>query len=285
MGTEHTLYLSSSGSKNLFPENTCSKFINRLSTLIILDSNTNYEVGLVSDLYPDRYYAIIAGDDTYNIFIYTVQMNNKISKLEVKLNKNVMAGNMKKIIKIVNDNLVQYLKSVGYYDFFSFYFFKDDEVLIKWNEEEEKSEFVFKFGDNEDSGVETDVQEIYVKMNEGLAYILGFRSDTDYTIYSKTDNFGNILSSIPPSPKCGLDYICLYTDIIHPTNFGGQLVNILDCFTHDNGGNKGIHSTVYKPLNTHVIDEISMIITDQNGRKIHFTDDSTLTCLLHIRPG
>ena len=40
----------------------------------------------------------------------------------------------------------------------------------------------------------------------------------------------------------------LYTDIIQPTNFGNQLVNILDCFTLDNGGNKGIHNTLCKPL-------------------------------------
>ena len=75
-----------------------------------------------------------------------------------------------------------------------------------------------------------------------------------------------------------------YTDIIHPTNFGNQLVNISDCFTLDNGGNKGIHNTQYKPLKNSYIDQISIIITGQNGRVINFKEESTLTCVLHIRP-
>ena len=40
----------------------------------------------------------------------------------------------------------------------------------------------------------------------------------------------------------------LYADVIQPRNFGSQLVTILDCFTLDNGGNKGIHNTLYKYL-------------------------------------
>ena len=76
----------------------------------------------------------------------------------------------------------------------------------------------------------------------------------------------------------------LYTDVIQPSNFGSQLDNILDCFTLDNGGNKGIHNTLYKPLkNSYIlVDQISIIISDQNGRKINFKEDSTLTCVLHI---
>ena len=87
-----------------------------------------------------------------------------------------------------------------------------------------------------------------------------------------------------PSPCCGVDYIYLYTDIIQPINFGGQLVNVLDCFTLQNGGNKGIHNSVYKTLNTQFIDQISIFISDQKGQHIHFLEDTTLTCVLHIRP-
>ena len=92
------------------------------------------------------------------------------------------------------------------------------------------------------------------------------------------------VSSIPINEKLGVDYMYLYTDIIQPSNFGSQLVNILDCFTLDNGGNKGIHNTLYKPLKNSYIDQISIIISDQNGKKINFKEDSTLTCVLHIRP-
>lgn len=84
--------------------------------------------------------------------------------------------------------------------------------------------------------------------------------------------------------NCGVDYMYVYTDIVQPTVFGGELVNILDCFTLESGKGKGIHNTVYKALNTNILEQISIIITDQNGRRIHFNNGSSVTCVLHIRP-
>ena len=81
-----------------------------------------------------------------------------------------------------------------------------------------------------------------------------------------------------------MDYIYLYTDIIQPSNFGGQLVNILDCFSLQNGGNRGIHNSIYKPLNTSFIDQVSIIVTDQKARPIYFVEDATVACVIHIRP-
>ena len=44
----------------------------------------------------------------------------------------------------------------------------------------------------------------------------------------------------------------------------------------DNGGNKGIHNTLYRPLKNSYIDQISITISDQNGGKINFKEDSNL---------
>ena len=279
MAGEHIIYLSSSDSCNLFTENNPGRFINRLATPIVLDSNIDYEIGLVSILYPDQYYAIQANQDDYNILIHTTQEGHeKRNSFTVKINKNILAGEMRKIIKVINRNLIDYLK-VHYYDFFPLII--GDRSVIKWNEMEDRAEILFNQGSNDST---TDIKEINLQMGNGLAEILGFRGDTEYTIFSVNEGFKNMLSNIPPSPRCGVDYIYLYTDIIQPTRFGGQLLNILDCFTLQNVGNKGVHNCIYKPINTNFIDQISIIITDQRGRFIYFRDDATITLALHLRP-
>ena len=111
MAGEHIIYLSSSDSCNLFTENNPGRFINRLATPIVLDSNIDYEIGLVSILYPDQYYAIQANQDEYNILIHTTQEGHeKRNSFTVKINKNILAGEMRKIIKVINRNLIDYLK-------------------------------------------------------------------------------------------------------------------------------------------------------------------------------
>ena len=107
-------------------------------------------------------------------------------------------------------------------------------------------------------------------LGEGLANVLGFQSNTMYSIHGDDHEMVSNISSTPINEKLGGDYMYLYTDIIQPSNFGSQLVNILDCFILDKGGNKGIHNTLYKPLKNSYIDQISIIISDQNGRKINF---------------
>ena len=132
--------------------------------------------------------------------------------------------------------------------------------------------------------ITNDIISISLKLNEGLASLLGYKSDVQYSIYNQQQEPDIHKSSKPPSPRCGVDYIYLYTDIIQPSNFGGQLVNILDCFSLQNGGNKGIHNSIYKPLNTNILDQISIIVRDQKGRPIRFVEDSTIMCVIHVRP-
>ena len=280
MASDHTIYLTSSGSRRHFTKNRPARFTNRLSSPIILDSKIDYEVGLISILYPDQYYAITANNDDYAINIYTSKTDGEKERHKVEMKYDMLAGDIKKIIKNVNNNLVQFLK-VYYYDFFPHLF--KDETIIRWNDDEERTEIMFNRGDIEEEVV-CDIKKINIRIKKELASILGFRNDTLYTVFSKDEDVGNTMSSFSPSSKCGVDYIYLYTDIIHPTNFGGKLVNILDCFSLENGGNKGIHNCIYKPLNTNFIDEISIITTDQEGRAIRFREGSTITCVLHIRP-
>ena len=283
MTGDHIIYLTSSGSRDLFQENNPAKFINKLSSPIILDSNTEYEVGLISILYPDQYYAVVANDPAYNIEIIAVKdMGVRVqSELVMKIPKNILAGDIKTIIEIINELFLGYVQSFSR-SYFP-YLFSENEGVFRWNEDERNIEIIRKHGDLREIAAGRFV-DISLRFKSGLATIFGFKNDHLYNIYNVHGIVENHKSSFPPSPRCGVDYIYLYTDVIQPTNFGGQLVNILDCFTLQNGGNKGIHNCIYKPLNTSFIDQISIFITDQKGRSIQFAEGSTLTCALHIRP-
>ena len=128
-----------------------------------------------------------------------------------------------------------------------------------------------------------EVNKISMKMSGEVNKILGFHSDMEYKIYGEKKQH-EILATNMYIPSGGLDYIYVYCDIIHPSPFGNQIVNILDCFTFQNGFNKGIHNAIYKSVRNKFIDEIAIIVTDQEGRGIHFCEGTSITCVLHIRP-
>ena len=281
MASDHIIYLTSTGNLDIFPDNRPANFINRLPTPIVLENNIEYEVGLVSILYPDQYYGVLSNNEYYDMTVYTYQDNIGISSLTIKIYQNILAGNLEKMVKIVNNNLLSHLKV--YYDTkFKFLFTRNK--IIQWNEDETRVE-INCINKLHNKDIIKDVQKVTLKINGGLANILGFNKNVEYMLFNNKKG-NNIVhkSSINPSVRCGVDYIYLYTDIVQPCNFGGQLVNILDCFSLQNGGSRGIHNSIYKPLNTHFLDQISIKVRDQHARPISFVEESTLTCVIHVRP-
>ena len=232
-------------------------------------------------LYPDQYYAIQEKDENFNIQLYTHQKKIGRTTLTVKMHKDILAGNMKKIVKLVNENILEYMK-IHFFDIFP-HLFEKEHKIFRWNEDERRVEIRSKKSSS-NLNVTKDIINITIQLNPGLADLFGFSTHSHYNIYSQRRLSTIIKSSMPPSPRCGVDYIYLYTDIIQPSNFGGQLVNILDCFSLQNGGNKGIHNSIYKPLNTTFIDQISIVVRDQKARPINFIEGSTILCVIHVRP-
>ena len=281
MGDEYTVYLTSIGCMDIYPANTPCEFVNRLSTPIILSNDHEYEVGLVSIMYPIDYYAILSNDDEFRIFLHTRYHNNNdeevIHEYTYKPNINVIAGDMQKLVTVLNDDITSELKI--YFGDRIAKFVKRGRIL-KWDDTQKKIALQYVKGESFRKG---EVKTIHMRFSGKAAHLLRFRIDTEYIIYGK-DKANGSLSSTFPSENCGVDYIYIYSDIIHPSPFAGKLVNILDCFHIDNGRNKGMHNTLYKTINTKILDQISIIITDQNGRKISFSENSSITCVLHIRP-
>ena len=280
MAEEYTVYLTSMGCMDVYPANSPCRFINRLSTPIILSNDCEYEVGLVSVMYPIQYYAILSNDDEFRIFFHTMYHNSNdeevIHEYTYNPNINVIAGDMQKLVTVLNDDLIRELKI--YFGDRIAKFIKRSR-LFRWDDTQKKIALQYVKGDSFKKG---EVQTIHIGFSGKAASLLGFRSDTEYIIYGKNKANGSVSFTFP-SENCGVDYLYIYSDIIHPSPFAGRLVNILDCFHVDNGRNKGMHNTLYKTINTKILDQISIIITDQNGRKINFSENSSVTCVLHIR--
>ena len=59
MERDHNIYLTSTANLDIFPNNNPCRFINCLAAPITLDPNYDYEISLVSILYPNEYYAIV----------------------------------------------------------------------------------------------------------------------------------------------------------------------------------------------------------------------------------
>ena len=111
MASDHILYLTSTGNLNIFPRNRSTNFVNRLSTPIVLESNTEYEVGLVSILYPDRYYGILGNNEKYSITVFTKQDNVGETSIKVLFQNHILAGDIENMVKIANSCLTNYLKA------------------------------------------------------------------------------------------------------------------------------------------------------------------------------
>ena len=71
MEREHTIYLTNAGSNDIYPDNRPYRFSNRLATPISLDPKFEYEIGLVSILYPLEYYALLKYQETNTITFYS----------------------------------------------------------------------------------------------------------------------------------------------------------------------------------------------------------------------
>ena len=280
MEREHTIYLSSAGCLDIYPNNNPTNFINRLALPITLDPKIEYEIGLVSILYPNEYYGLVGNQSTNSLSFYSkIKGMDEYKIFDYTIQSNILAGDMENMVKMINDEIK--LRLSIYYDRKYTTVFPKDNVFF-WNEIEGKVGIYYNKC-TKSKLRRGDLEHVRVRLNEGLGNILGFRPNTQYSIYDKMIKDSS-LSDTPVNSKCGVDYIYIYTDIIQPTNFGGQLVNILDCFSLDNGGNKGVYNSLYKSLNTSYIDQVAIIITDQKGRNIAFRENTNLTCVLHIRP-
>ena len=105
MEREHTIYLSSTGSLDIYPDDKPCRFTNRLATPIILDANNDCEIGLVSTLYPS--YALLAYKEKSNIIFYTEVkgFDEEHTKYTYTVKSNIPAGDMGNLLFSLNKEI------------------------------------------------------------------------------------------------------------------------------------------------------------------------------------
>lgn len=303
--TDNTyLYISSIASGDTFPGNTSSEFENRILP-IQLNPNREYEIALSNILFPKYFYSIRTGDKSCGVEFYARVMQSDFEDYEYNLytyipERNMISNfnekNIISLVKGINNQIMRELQVIlgdSYKNFFPFseiiYFDTDlDRVVV--------NELIISPNKN------LLYTDIIIKFAPHIAFILGFQTDYRYTIFFQT--FGDevsvpsdasndlkieplkLIAPRPSRPDAGNDYLYIYSDVISPTRFGNQIVNILDAIPlpHD-VTSKGVNPIMYKPVATSSnIQSIAIKITNQNGKPIYFEEGHSVTCVLHIRP-
>ena len=115
MEREDTIYLTSTGNLDIFPNNNPCRFINRLAAPITLDPNYDYEIGLVSIVYLNEYYAVVGNQYKNKLTFFTkFHEISKIQKYSYTLKNSILAGDIEKLIYSINNEVK--LRLMAYYD-------------------------------------------------------------------------------------------------------------------------------------------------------------------------
>ena len=122
-----------------------------------------------------------------------------------------------------------------------------------------------------------------------MAAILGFIPNQIYDIFVTDESEHYALKQIRgdfvPDPHADVDYLHLYCDAIQSTRFASQMTNILATLPYAGSNNYySVLKPIYKKLSKNAIDTISILVTDQYGRKVLFEQHRSATVVLHIRP-
>ena len=297
------LYLSSLAGGTAYPKNTTTDFENRILP-IHLDPNRDYEVGLCNILFPKYFYCIMEGDPNSSISFHgrlsfygrSRHSNFSISEYnlytylpERNLVSNFADKNIAAISKAINGQMVRELQTI-LNESYEVYF--PHSEIIYYDQDLARVVVNNAIVSPNSNLVYTDIS---IKFASHIACILGFDSSIRYTVYMQ--RFGeesSTPSSLPvklfvqyiPRADAGNDYMYVYSDIISPSRFGNQIVNILDVIPlPGDASSKGANPITYKPVALSSIQSVAIKITNQRGKPINFEDGgNSVTCVLHIRP-
>ena len=305
------LYVSSIANHRTFPENTASNFENRILP-IILDPNREYEVGLSNILFPKFFYCLRENDPDCGIQFHARIKQSDFDDYEYNFynylpERNIVSNfksayNIMSIIASVNHQMMKELRRIVDETYLQYFPYSE---IIYYDPRLERAVINSLIVGPEEERLYSD---IFLQFSPHMALVLGFDSGYRYSVFHQGK--GEESSSPPPSTvpldsdaafdppparkiiaphsvraDSGHDYLYVYSDIISPTRFGNQIVNILDAIPlpHD-ATSKGVNPIMYKPVNVSTIQSVAIKITNQNGNPIYFEDGHSVTCVLHIRP-
>ena len=277
---DEIIYLTSLGSTDIYPENRPTAFTNELPSPLVLDPNKNYEVGLLSMLCPEKFPVIVKGNSSYSIKVTVTSPQSKWHHYTYTPRRNIISHQMIDIVRSLNDDMMSWLKI--YLSNYPFEQILVDGYIFHWDGCNITIKCHTPKTNNIDQKIIQNIATISISMQHSIAYILGFEHNKQYRIYEPNLEFTvPYPNPYPVQPTFGIEYVCVYTDIIQPASFGGKTVNILDCLDYRNI-RKG-RNIIYRTLNVHYIHSISIRLSDQLGNRIGYPNESSVTAILNIR--
>ena len=285
------VYLSNRNSKKIYEENSCSRFTNDIIPPIVFDTAYKWEVGLISCILPFKDFEsnkIMNDIYTFSIqieFFKTDVINSSLERTIKTYDLNLPAHlfiqkNPKEIYQILIKYLDQKTGSDYNQDFLTFFFgyHKSCFTLTIQN-----SKSMLRNGNLEN------VLSISLNINRNMQTLLGLE-DSYYKLYGinpLSDGKGRLLIGNKPI-QLGMihpNYIMIYSDIIEPSRFGNQFINILDILPFDNNNfslDRKLNKLCYKTVNKDIINSISIVIQDPNFNIMkNYSQDCIIT--IHFR--
>lgn len=298
----HIIYATNVANADLYPDNIPSSFSNRLYKELNLNPKRAYEMCLQKLLLPTSHYVIMKDDlESYvrvGLICTNVQMTGfKHTYSKFLLKNNILAGSIKEINNAINNEIANILssKELSFIDkAYKKLYPKYGTTYIKYDSSYNRNKFSAVYSDAIMSQFQRPGEEVYnmvcrisLSFGRAIGKVIGTETGEDYVIYlirgikyetgKETD-----LCVYPPQPRGMMDNLCIYCDKIMPTCYGDQLVNILDVVSLN--GSDGGNKKLYKPLNTSIVDSVSITMTDQEGNPVYFDARGCTIAVLHIRP-
>lgn len=291
------LYLTSISPQQI-STNTTSEFENRILPLN-LNPTSSYEVALINILFPKYYYCLRQGDENCSIFFDSHIKQTDLSyddeyKLynfynynpQKSIISNLRHSSILSIISDINSQMLRDLREIVEDSYPNYFPYKE---LLHYDSELERI-VIHKLTVNPD--LDHVYSDLFMTFTPQIALVLGFEPFHRYNIFHKRDEItetprklDKIIAPYPFRTDAGNDYLYVYSDIVAPTRFGNQIVNILDAIPLPNDeSSKGVNPVMYKPLALKSLQTVGIKITNQNGGPIHFEENHSVTCILHIRP-
>lgn len=285
---DFTVYVSPKNSKDIYKDNTIQTFTNNINPPIVLDTSFNWEIGLTSCLLGFEQLPFNTHiNKNFKITIITENVIHIEENSEIKRDSNAVTVNLPshlffhKTPEKIYQHIVEFTRA-------------------KWNK---SSEFVQNFLGVHDghivltlrttktiinSGAFKNLTLITMKLNKNMQKLLGL-NESEYTLFKRDSNSTGMPKTIIGNKQIKIEekepsYIMIYTDIIQPSRFGNQFINILDIvpFGTSTSIDRKLNKITYKNINKNIINDISILIQDPTF-KLMENESEDCVLALHFR--
>ena len=282
------VYLSSNGSRNIYPSNHPHSFENHIQP-ISFSPNKKFEVGLVNIIYPLDRLTIVAGDYLYGASIYFKNNIKGIWK-EVKYipTISISANETKEgILDQINQDIARFLSNKDpYLSTSEVNELGNDGKIISFDKFLNKCFLLNKVSPSKPSdevNYLNRITDISIFFQRGLADVLGFDIGRNYSLREKyIANDFKIYGTHAFRCDGGVNSLFIYSDICERIRFSTQMTNILCVYSLDSIQRGG---TLYHDMEqVPVINSIGILIKDHRGFPVKYPKNTSVILVLHIRP-